>query len=136
MVRPAPRHGGLRPPRPHALVAVAPPQLRELMVLGLRAFRIDQRWASSRAGLLDMLVTAPDVLVLSDPFDGLPAHALLAMIRTAGYAAPVVVLGHASRALRAQAAALGPLTLVPDPTRADAAHREPWLRRCLGTFMR
>jgi len=37
--------------------------------------------------------------------------------------------------LRAQATALGPLTLVADPTRADAALGEPWLRRCLTSFM-
>jgi hypothetical protein len=64
-----------------------------------------------------------------------PALPLIAAIRTAGVDVPVVIVGHASRRLRARAEELGPITLVPDPTRADAAAGEPWLRRCLGAFL-
>lgn len=128
-----------RPPpgRSHAraVVAVEPPGLRELMALGLRAFQIDQRWVRSRAGLYEEVAHGREVLILSDPFDDAPAHALLAAIRTAGVTIPAVVIGHASRPLRARLAALGPITLVPDPTRADAAAGEPWLRRCVSAFL-
>lgn len=126
-----PRTPLLRPTPLVAVVAIAPPRLRELMVLGLRSFSIRQQCASSRIGLFEQLVGKPDLLVLSDPFDGADAVTLLAIIRTAGYRNPVVVIGHASRALRARANLLGPLTLVPDPARADAARGEPWLRRCV-----
>jgi hypothetical protein len=133
--RPIDERTRLRESRSHAVLAVSPPPLLDMMALGLRAFRVEQRRVRSVAGFFDSLAAQPDVVVLSDPFAGVPAVNLLAVIRTAGYRAPVVVLGHAGRELRARRLELGPITLIADPASSDAARGEPWLRRCLDCFM-
>lgn len=116
--------------RQRVVVALTPQHLRQVVGTGLRALSLDPQRAVTRAGLFDLLATRPDVVILSDPFDRAPALSLIATIRTGGYRGAIVVLGHASRALRAGGAALGGVTLVADPV-CGATVAGPWLRRCL-----
>jgi hypothetical protein len=103
---------------------------------GLRAVE-----ACDVAALLDRVADAPYALVLSDPFDGVAAEALLAMLRTADSEIPALVVAPEVRNdLLARAGALAPVELLCEPSAAAArpcrgrSPRTPalrWLGRCI-----
>lgn len=116
--------------RLRVVTALASVALRQVVGSGLRALALEPQRVGSYAGLLDALARDPDLLILSDAFDGVPAVAAIATARTAGYEGAIVVLGRASRQLRARLAELGDVTLIGDPI-TGATVAGPWLRRCL-----
>ena len=115
--------------RARIVVAVASPVLRTVVGSGLRALGLDPQRVTTRAGLYGVVATDPDLVILSDPFDRAPLLPVIASLRTAGHRGALVVLGHASRPLRARAAQLG-VTLIADPI-LGATVAGPWLRQCL-----
>ena len=116
--------------RQRVATALAPQHLRLVVGAGLRALSLEPQRALTCAGLFDIVAGHPDLVVLSDPFDRTPAAAVISRLRARGFVGAIVVLGHASRALRAQVGGLAGVTLVGDPV-CGATVAGPWLRRCL-----
>lgn len=120
---------GWRLGRSRVVVAVASPVLRSVVSSGLRALGLEPQRVSTRAGVYGVAAAEPDLIILSDPFDRGPVLPVIASLRTAGHRGALVVLGHASRPLRARAALLD-VTLIADPI-LGATVAGPWLRQCL-----
>jgi len=91
--------------------------------------------------LLDLLAGDPHAMVLSDPFAGLHAEALLALVRTTGCDVPALIVASAMRnEVLARASELAPLELMsePSPVAASPCRGRPprlparrWLGRCV-----
>ena len=92
---------GWRLGRSRIVVAVASPVLRTVVSSGLRALGLEPQRVTTRAGLYGVAAADPDIVILSDPFDRAPVLPVIASLRTAGHRGALVVLGHASRPLRA-----------------------------------
>ena len=120
---------GWRLGRSRVVVAVASPVLRSVVSSGMRALGLEPQRVSTRAGLYGVAAAEPDLIILSDPFDRAPVLPVIASLRTAGHRGALVVLGHASRPLRARAELLD-VTLIADPI-LGATVAGPWLRQCL-----
>jgi hypothetical protein len=115
------------------LLAMPWSSLHGHLVLGLRTLRIDASTIHDRVELFERIADRPGPLILAHPFDGLPADRLLAMIRTAGWTTPVVVVAPLTGPLPVLPPALGPVTVVRDPT-LWSPDRNRWLRHCLEAF--
>lgn len=100
----------------HAVLAMTDVRYAVWVARVLATAGVSCTYVATRADLYDVIAAGPTALVLEDQFDGAPAEAVLATLRTAGAPTPAFVLAMWKRPpLLGRLRALAPAIVIADP---------------------